>query len=136
MSVFGDILVRISAAFSRIRTEYGEIRSITPSSVRMRENAGKMRTSITPNTDIFYAVEVRFRFNCIQVSDLQLFKKETLPQVFSCEFCEMFKNTIFYGTLLVAPSDYYIKFCRNLSKLQPKNIAMKYLKMSLLSSSY
>ena len=33
--VFGVIL----SAFSRIRTEYGEIRSISPYSVRMRENA-------------------------------------------------------------------------------------------------
>ena len=25
-------------------------------------------------------------------------KKETLAQVFPCEFCEIFKNTFFYGT--------------------------------------
>ena len=25
----------------------------------------------------------------------QIIKKETLAQVFSCEFCEIFKNTIF-----------------------------------------
>ena len=90
MSVFGVILVGIFHAFSRIRTEYGEIRSIrsiTPKtdtfylewctlkysffffylmwftlkyskyySVQMRENAGKMRTRITSNTDTFYAV--------------------------------------------------------------------------------
>ena len=37
MPVFGVILVRIFPAFSRIRTEYGEIRSISPYSVRMRE---------------------------------------------------------------------------------------------------
>ena len=37
--------VRIFPAFSRIWTEYGEI--------QMRENAGKMWTIITPNTDIF-----------------------------------------------------------------------------------
>ena len=54
--VCGFILVRIFPAFSRIWTEYGEIRSISPYSVRMRENAGKMRTRITPNTDTFYAV--------------------------------------------------------------------------------
>ena len=53
MSVFGVILVRISLAFSRIRTEYGEIL------VRTRENAGNMRTRITRNTDTFYAVFVR-----------------------------------------------------------------------------
>ena len=30
--------------------------------------------------------------------------KETLTQVFSCEFCEIFKNTFFYRTLSVAAS--------------------------------
>ena len=56
MSVFEVILVRIFPALSRVRTEYGEIRSICPNSVRMRENAEKMWTIITPNTDTFYAV--------------------------------------------------------------------------------
>ena len=42
------------SVFSRIRTEYGEMRSISPYSVRMR-----MQTRITPNTDTFYAVIVR-----------------------------------------------------------------------------
>ena len=32
------------------------------------------------------------------------FKKETLIQVFSCEFCEIFKNNFFYRTPLVAAS--------------------------------
>ena len=41
VSVFGVILVRIFPAFSRIR---------------MRENAAKMRTRVTPNTNTFYAV--------------------------------------------------------------------------------
>ena len=44
------------SVFSRIQTEYGEIRSISPYSVRMRKNAGKMRTRITLNTDSFYVV--------------------------------------------------------------------------------
>ena len=48
MSVFRVILVRIFPAFFRIRTEYGEIRSI--------KNAGKMQTRITTNTDSFYTV--------------------------------------------------------------------------------
>ena len=56
VSVFGIILVRIFPAFSRIWTEYGEILRIFPYPVQMRENAGKMRTRITPNTDSFYAV--------------------------------------------------------------------------------
>ena len=32
-------------------------------------------------------------------------KKETLAQVFSCEFCEIFKNTFFNRPLLVAASN-------------------------------
>ena len=44
-------------AFSCIRTAYGEIQSISPYSVQMWENPGKMRTRITPNTDTFYAVQ-------------------------------------------------------------------------------
>ena len=42
VSLFGVILVRIFPAFSRIGTEYREIRSISPYSVRMRKNTGKM----------------------------------------------------------------------------------------------
>ena len=37
-------------------TEYGEIRTISPYLVRMQENAEKMRTRITPNTDTFCAL--------------------------------------------------------------------------------
>ena len=35
---------------------------------------------------------------------LQLYQKETLAQVFSCEFCEISKNAFFYQTFLVAAS--------------------------------
>ena len=52
------ILVRIFPAFSHIRTEYAEIRSISPYSIQMRENAGKMLTRITLNTDTFQAVNI------------------------------------------------------------------------------
>ena len=34
-------------------------------------------------------------------------KKETLAQVFSCEFCAIFKNTFFHRTSLVAAFDDY-----------------------------
>ena len=56
VSVFVVILANIFPAFSRIRTEYGEIYRISSYSVRMRENAGKMQAKITPNTDTFYVV--------------------------------------------------------------------------------
>ena len=47
-------MVGIFPTLSRIRTDYGEILCISPYSVR--ENAGKIRSRITPNTDTFYAV--------------------------------------------------------------------------------
>ena len=37
---------------------------------------------------------------------LKLYKKETQTQVFSCEICEIFKNTFFYGTPPIAASEY------------------------------
>ena len=56
--------------FSRIRTEYGETLRISPYSVRMRENAGKMRTRITPNADSFYAVGKDY-FDCFSSTHKQ-----------------------------------------------------------------
>ena len=35
-------------------------------------------------------------------------KKETLAQVFSCEFCEISKNTFFHKTPLVAAPGFYM----------------------------
>ena len=58
MAVFGVILVHIFPAFSRIWTEHGKTLRIPPYSVQMRENTGKMRTRITPNTDTFYVVRI------------------------------------------------------------------------------
>ena len=40
----------------------------------------------------------------LQASGLKFIKKETLAQVFFCEFCEIFKNTFFYRKSLVAAS--------------------------------
>ena len=52
-----------------------------------------------------------------------LFKKETLAQVFSCEFCEILKNTFFDRTSLVAASEFVSIFMLftgfyNITKLQ------------------
>ena len=44
------------SAFSRIRTEYGEIRSL-----RIQSECWKMRIRITPNKDTFYSVKASFR---------------------------------------------------------------------------
>ena len=43
-----------------------------------------------------------------KVADLRpadFIKRETVVQVFSCEFCEIFKNIFFYRTPLVTASD-------------------------------
>ena len=37
---------------------------------------------------------------------LQLYKKETLTQMFFCEFCEIFKTTFFYKIPQLAVSDF------------------------------
>ena len=55
-------------------------------------------------------------------------KKETLTQMFSCEFCEIFKNTIFYKTPLVTasvfdplvPGVYYKKVSNSALRKIPK----------------
>ena len=43
----------------RVSKYYETDYSISPYSVRILENAGKMQTRITPNTETFYAVESR-----------------------------------------------------------------------------
>ena len=70
MSVFEVIRVLLVLAFSRIRTEYGEILGISLYSVRMLENTGKLRTRINPNTDTFYAVTVSvyYSFSLVDVN--------------------------------------------------------------------
>ena len=39
-----------------------------------------------------------------------MIKKETLAQVFFCEFCEIYKNTFYYRTPLVAAFGVLINF--------------------------
>ena len=46
----------------------------------------------------------RLFFNKVAGLACNLIKKESLAQVFSCEFCEVSKNTFFYGTPQVAAS--------------------------------
>ena len=84
----GVILIGIFPGFSRIWTEYGEIRSISPYSVRMRENVGKMQTRITPNTDSFYAVTVS-----------NMHRKYQMPH---------FVNSVFISKQLICTSDRFL----------------------------
>ena len=45
-----------------------------------------------------------FHWNTESAYAYNFIKKDTLTQVFSCEFCEIFKNTFSYGTPPVAAS--------------------------------
>ena len=42
--------------------------------------------------------------------------KKTLAQVFSCEFCEISKNTFFHGTLLMAVFELCTEIFRSLNR--------------------
>ena len=63
-------------------------------------------------------------FNKVAGGACIFIKKETLPQVFSCEFCEISKNTFFYRTTLVAASvgvlqkfpNIHLKVCNSIKK--------------------
>ena len=84
----GQIRSFFWSVFSRIRTEYGEILSV------FTQNAGKDGPVKTSYLDTFHA-------------DLRpaTILRKILAQVFSCEFCEIFKNTFFHRAPLVAASD-------------------------------
>ena len=70
----------------------------------------------------------------LQAEAYNFIKKETLAQVFSCEFCEISKNTFFYRTPLVATSvltkhfqdikkltlSYILKLFLNFRKFEPQ----------------
>ena len=45
---------------------------------------------------------------CQSLLACNFIKKETLAQVFSCEFCEISKNTLFHRTPLVAASTHWM----------------------------
>ena len=60
----------------------------------------KMFLEISQNWQKYICVRVSFLIK-LQVSGVQLYQKETLAQVFSCEFYQMFKSTFSYRTFLV-----------------------------------
>ena len=56
----------------------------------------------------------------LKISKIFFIKKETLAQVVSCEFCEIFKNPFFHRTRLVAASEYPRQFEIYLKPTWPK----------------
>ena len=53
-------------------------------------------------------------------------KKEALPQVFSCEFCKISKNTFSYRTPVVAASEWNL-FTEIVNDEEQKKIHYRYL---------
>ena len=49
-------------------------------------------------------------WHIIDLGPATLLRKKTLAQVFSSEFCEIYNNTFYYTTLLVAASGVLINF--------------------------
>ena len=63
----------------------------------------KVLLKISQNSQENTCARVSFLIK-LQAEACNFIKKETLAQVFSCEFCEIFKNTFFRRTPLVAAS--------------------------------
>ena len=72
--------------------------------VVQRCSVKKVFLKISQNSQENTCARVSCSINC-RPQAYNFVKKETLGQVFSCEFCEISKNTFFHRTLLVAASD-------------------------------
>ena len=78
---------------------------IYPEAVAQRCSVKKVFLEISQNSQENTCARVSF-FIKLQAAACNFIKKETLAQVFSCEFCEISKNTFFYRTPPVAASVY------------------------------
>ena len=76
--------------------------------VAQRCSLKKLLLEISQNSYENTRVIVSFLIK-LQASTCNFIKKETLAQVFPCEFCKIFKNAYFYRTPLMAASDSSIK---------------------------
>ena len=90
------------------RTVSAEFRAVTDAATR-GVLWKKVFLEISQNSQENTCARVSFLIK-LQGSGLQLFKKETLAQVFSCEFCEISKNTFFKKHLWATASA--IMYCR------------------------
>ena len=64
-----------------------------------------MLLEISENSQENICARVSFLIE-LQVWDLKLYQKETLAQVFSCEFCEISRNTFFTEHLRTTASEH------------------------------
>ena len=83
-----------------ILTTINRLRTFT----KLRSSRTEVFLEISQNSQENTCARVSF-FIKLQPSACNFIKKETLVQVFSCEFCEISKNTFSYKTPLVAASE-------------------------------
>ena len=76
-----------------------------PEAVSRRCSVKKVFLEISQNSQKNTCARVSFLIK-LQTEACNFIKKATLGQVFSLEFCEIFKNTFSYRTPQVAASDY------------------------------
>ena len=81
-------------------------------------------TKGVPCKKVFLEISQNSQENtCVRVSSLMacnFLKKETLAQVFSCEFCEISKNTFFTGHLWTTASHSPERILQNDSEFSPE----------------
>ena len=79
------------------------MRSLVTEAVVRRCSVEKVFLEISQNSQENTCARVSFLIK-LQAWASNFIKKETLAQVFSCEFCEISKNTFLHRTPLVAAS--------------------------------
>ena len=73
---------------------------------------------------------LRNRFaNTFQDFVTDFIKKATLPQVFSCEFCKIYKNTFSYRTPPVADSEYVTNYTKRVTIHKLRGFWPSFLKL-------
>ena len=77
-----------------------------PEAVTGRYSVKKVFSEISKNLQESTCAWVSFLIK-LQVSACNFTKKETLAQVFSCEFCKISKNTLSYRTPPMGVSDLF-----------------------------
>ena len=77
------------SVFSRIRTEYGEIRSVSPYSVRMRENTGQ------ENSEHFFYLFIDIILSQYSEKQLKITNQDGLPPPFYIVTNYKSSNSIF-----------------------------------------
>ena len=90
----------------------------TAEKVAQRRSGKKVFLKISHNSQENISARDSFLIK-LRTQACNFIKKDTLAQVFSCEFCEIFKDSYFYRSPPVAASETAIswsRYCNNLNR--------------------